>query len=309
MKGLLKSLTYFYKQGALPSVLLFASPRGGSTWITELIASQPRFWPISEPLNLRSVWVRKHLKLNSFKELYGDSATQKIYEYYQKILAGGYADLRLRPGLPFYRLFTNRIVVKENQGCLDRMGWFEDSFGVKIIHLIRHPIPVALSREVFPLLDEFAECALRSQFSTEELLLADRIIASGSHLEKGVLAWCLHHLPALRAERESWLRISYEETVLQPENVIDRLVNTLSLSDSDRMKRQIVEPSQVTRKSNAETRKLLTGKQNREFLIHKWKRRVSDADLQRVDAILQTFDAKIYSAFSPTPLSRPLSND
>lgn len=281
--------------------MLFASPRGGSTWVTELVASQPGFWPISEPLNLRSSWVRENLGLSSFSELYDDKNTIRILEYYGRLLGGGLTDLKLRPGLKFYRPSTNRIVVKENQGCLDRMRWFEDTFGVLVIHLIRHPIPVALSREVFPLLDSFKDCALRKRFSADELSLADRLIDSGSHLERGVLTWCLHHAPALREERASWLRVYYEQTVLQPDTVIEQLADRLLLPDRERMKRQIVEPSQVMRKSDSETQELLTGQDNRDYLVHKWKSRVSQSDLQKVDVILKTFDISIYSAFSPIP--------
>lgn len=301
MKGLIKSVFQWHRAGGKPPVMLFASPRGGSTWVTELVASQPGFWPISEPLNVRSEWVRSELGIDAFAGLYAECNAPQLQAYYTKLLRGGYSALKLRPGLKFYRPFTNRIVVKENQACLDRIDWFEDTFGVQIIHLIRHPIAVALSREVFPLLEQFDRCELRSQFSEEQLHLADDIIESGTHLQKGVLAWCLHHVPALRAERPSWVRISYEETVLQPERVIDRLINDLNLPDRERMEKQIIEPSQVTRKSNRETQKLLSGRENRECLIHKWTKRVSPQDLQEVDSILKAFHVSVYSAFSALP--------
>lgn len=309
MKRFLKSCLHRHSKCSVPSVILFASPRGGSTWVTELVASQPGFWPISEPLNVRSDWVRDQLGLTSFADLYSKQNIPKVLNFYSQLLDGTLVDLKLRPGLKFYRPFTNRIVVKENQACLDRMAWFEDTFGVKIVHLLRHPIPVALSREVFPLLDTFKNCELRAHFSDVELQLADRLIESGSHLEKGVLAWCLHHAPALRNERNSWLRVYYEETVLRPERIIDQLADHLALPDRGRMLKQIVEPSQVTRKSDSETQKLLSDQQNREYLIHKWESRVNQKELQQVGTILETFDISAYSAFSPTPLSRPLSND
>ena len=246
MKTLIKKFSQHFKPSELPSIILFASPRGGSTWVTELIASQPGFWPISEPLNVRSQWVRKQLRVNTFADLYGDAATPKIYKYYRKIFDGKLPDLKLRPGLPFYRPLTRRIVVKENQAGLDRLSWFEDTFGVRIVHLLRHPIPVALSREVFPLLEGFSECDLRKQFSTVELELADRIIRKGSHVQKGVLAWCLHHVPALRNPRDSWLTLTYEDTVLNPRDVIQQLAEKLLLPDAAAMAHQIKEPSQTS---------------------------------------------------------------
>jgi len=304
MKRLIKKFTQHFSVGAAPSIILFASPRGGSTWVTELIASQSGFWPVSEPLNVRSPWVRQHLGISTFADLYGDAATPKLHEYYSNILSGAYADLKLRPGLRFYRLITNRIIIKQNQGCLDRIDWFEDTFGVKVVHLLRHPIPVALSREEFPLLAGFHHCALRSHFSSDELELADRLIESGSHLEQGVLAWCLHHVPALKATRPSWLTVTYEETVLNPQGVIKRMVAALALEDEAAMSEQIDKPSQVMRKSNQETQALLQSGGSRAYLIEKWRSKISSEELEGVQMILDTFSVTLYAADRVKPMGR-----
>jgi hypothetical protein len=50
---LVKALTNVHRQGPLPNVFLFATPRSGSTWLMEIIASQPGFKYYDEPLNPR----------------------------------------------------------------------------------------------------------------------------------------------------------------------------------------------------------------------------------------------------------------
>jgi hypothetical protein len=303
MKRIIKRFLQWYRPGAAPAVILFASPRGGSTWVTELIASQPGFWPFSEPLNVRSKWVQRELGITSHADLYSAAALPKVRHYYERLLSGKFHELKLMPGKPFYKSFTNRIVVKENQGLLDRMAWFEATFGVQVIHLLRHPVPVALSREVFPLLDGFSGCALRKQFTAEQLELADALIDSGSHLERGVLAWCLHHGPALRENAESWLTLTYEETVLQPDRVIELLATRLNLPSRARMERQCSRPSRVARKSNIQTQQLLASGKNREQLIQKWQKQVSESDLVSVQRILNVFAIDLYSADQVLPAS------
>lgn len=296
-----KALYSIHKSSHEGPVVLFASPRGGSTWASELIASQPGFWPVSEPLNVRLPWVRQRLGLDSFGALYGQNADKQIRDYYKNICAGRYPELKLRPGQRYYRPITRRIVVKENQGCLDRIPWFEDTFDARIVHLLRHPIPVALSREVFPLLADFQSCRLRDRFTVEQLRLADDLIAHGSHLQQGVLAWCLHHVPALQDRRATWVQLTYEETLLQPAAVIKELAEKLFLSDTARMLAQISKPSLVTRKSDPATRALLEQGADAQALICKWLPRVSLDERKRVEDILQVFTVTLYSAHHPEP--------
>jgi hypothetical protein len=302
MKSLFKNVVHRHRPSKLPSIILFASPRGGSTWITELIASQPNFWPISEPLNVRADFVKKQLGVSKHSRLYSEAVLPRIEAYYSKILNGQYPDLKLRPGLRFYRPITDRVVIKENQACLNRIAWFEDTFEVKIIHLLRHPIPVALSREVFPVFDGFESCGLRQYFSEEQLALTDSIIESGTHLEKGVIAWCLHHVPALLATRSSWITLTYEETVLSPERVIGELANRLSLPNEVMMLTQVRRPSQVARKSNVETQKLLNMGEKRENLVNKWKSKVTIVELESAQRILNIFGVKQYRASEVLPI-------
>jgi hypothetical protein len=256
---------------------------------------------VSEPLNVRLPWVQQRLGLCTFGALYGQSADKYIRDYYENIFAGCYADLKLRPGQRYYRPVTHRFVVKENQGCLDRIPWFEDTFNANIVHLLRHPIPVALSREAFPLLADFQSCALRERFTSEQLRLADTLIAHGSHLQRGVLAWCLHHVPALEDRRATWVQLTYEETLLQPVAVIKELAEKLHLPDTDRMLKQISKPSLVTRKSDPATRALLKHGADPQTLISKWLPRVSLDEQASVEGILKTFGVTLYSAYHPEP--------
>ena len=277
-------------------VLVFASPRGGSTWISKLIFTQPGFCLVSEPLNVRRAVASRELGTDRFCDLYGEGGWRIIEPYYQRLLSGEIPEYRPLPGEWFYRFRLRRSVFKQNQGGGDLLDRMEARLGFKIIHLIRHPIAVAVSREVHPLLDEYGACALRGYFSDAQNYLADRIIEKGSHLEKGVLAWCLHHIPALNASVKDGLILSYENAVLDPDSTVEKLASFLEVADPDLMRSSIQEPSNVIGKSDAKTQALLSSAVNRGQLVSKWRDRVGEQEECELMEILAEFSCELYRA-------------
>lgn len=294
-------LSLHFHRDKFPDVFLYASPRGGSTWITELVRSQPGFRMVSEPLNLRKPLAVDYLGSSSFANLYGDEGWKRIQPYYRDLLANRISAYRPWPGRKFYRPLTWRTVIKENQGAGDQLARIESEFGCRIVHVLRHPIAVALSREVFPLLVDFHRCPLREHFQSEELSLADKMIKQGNHLEKGVVAWCLHHRPALDAQRSSWFVCTYEAMVMHPDPIVNALTTHIKASRPDKMRATLTRPSNVARKSDAETQFLLHDDGEREKLVTKWMSKVSEDGRKRAADILNTFSIRLYKADEPKP--------
>lgn len=285
------------------SVVLFASPRGGSTWATEIIFSMTGFGLVSEPLNLRRSLVRSSLNMESFAELSGEAGWERIEPYYDRLLRGRVSQFKPLPFRRFYRPLVRRIVIKQNQGAGDLLRKIEDRFGCRIIHALRHPIAVALSREVFPLLPDFHKCPLREYFDADELTLIDSIILKGSHLEQGVIAWCLHHRPALRAHQPSWFAFAYEASVMNPHGFLEALAGYFNTVITPAMRESMSKPSAVTRKSDLHTQTILQDKTRRSELVTKWKQRVSPDESKRVQEILNLMKIDLYSSLETLPHS------
>ena len=51
---LIKHKSTFHKASGEDNIFLFSSPRSGSTWLAEIIAAQPGFKMVKEPLNVRN---------------------------------------------------------------------------------------------------------------------------------------------------------------------------------------------------------------------------------------------------------------
>ncbi len=69
----IKSFLSLHKPDGSPNTFLFSLPRSGSTWLMELIQTQPGFKTCDEPLDLRNPFVRGHSHLSAWEQLYDTS--------------------------------------------------------------------------------------------------------------------------------------------------------------------------------------------------------------------------------------------
>ena len=79
----LRSVSNRHRPGTLPNVFVFTTPRSGSTWLMELIQTQPRFKQCSEPLNLRVDGVARRLGISDWEALYQDANWPRVRAYFR----------------------------------------------------------------------------------------------------------------------------------------------------------------------------------------------------------------------------------
>jgi hypothetical protein len=298
LKRAVKSMSNVHRPDGRANVLLFSTPRSGSTWVMELIWTQPGFKYCNQPLSLFNPLVRKHLGTDRWESLYESDFSPTLERYFRDICEGRLRFANPNPLRGHYRPITHRIVFKEIHGCADRINWFRDTFNARIAYLIRHPIAVAISSEQFPLIGAFLETAYRDHFSREQLSFADRIATSGTPLERGVLSWCLQNSVPLREASDDWAIVTYEQLVVDPAPVIQELASKLDLTAPDRMREALTVPSvNVKIKSNEETQHLLyeTTADRRPDLVDKWRRKVDANEVARAMDIVSTFELDVYT--------------
>ena len=306
LKNLIKSASNIHIPGNRPDVFVFATPRGGSTWFMELVCSQKGFRYCSEPLNIRSGQVRHFSGISTWEELYEPETSQKYRNYFSDIINGRVSFRNPNPFREYYRPITHRMVFKVIHGGVDRINWFRDEFNARILLCLRHPIPVSLSRVDFPFLERFLDSKFREQFSGGQQDMVAHMIKSGSKLQKGVTAWCVHNAIPLKSMESDWAVVTYEQAVVQPEPVIDYLCRKLDLPDPDRVYRRLNIPSRSVVLSNNETKDMLKRgmvSNNRNALIEKWKSSVAADDISDAQKILDIFEIDIYKASESLPSS------
>lgn len=306
VKRLVKSVSNVHRPDGRPNVLVFSTPRSGSTWLMELIWTQPGFKYCNQPLSLINPQVRRELGINGWGELYDERTLPRLERYFDDICAGRVRFSNPNPLRGHYRAVTHRVVFKEIHGLADRVDWFAGRFDARVAFLVRHPIAVAISSERFPLLGTFLTTAYRDHFTGEQIAYANRVAADGSHVERGVLSWCLQNVVALGKRSPEWAFVTYEQLVLDPGPVIAELAGKLELSAPDRIAEALTVPSVNVRiKSTEETRRLLLeGTQDhRPDLIEKWRRRVDADEEHRAMRTLEVFGIDVYRDGEVLPAS------
>ena len=303
MKEVIKSLSNLHRSKG-KDIAVLATPRGGSTWMMQIVASQKAFKAINEPFNIRDPLVRRSSGIFSWQELY-EARTERIKEYLNGFQRGKFGGFNPNPFRRGYRPFSARLVFKIIHLRPDWLFGIDKLLNLKIIMLLRHPVPVALSRKEFPVLDFFENEAFSAAFSKEQIGEARNIAIRGSHLEKGVLAWCLHNAPVLWDPPTVWEMFFYEECVLNEEKEFERLLTFCECHNKGRALEQAQIPSLVIGKSDRETQAFLrkgqSTKIDRRFLVEKWRKRVTNDELRQVQGILDMFRVDKYKAdeFSP----------
>ncbi len=297
IKRAAKAASNVHRPDGRPNVLLYSTPRSGSTWLMELIWSQPGFKTCNQPCYLEHPAVRRHLGIEDWDELYSVGATEKLRRYFDRICKGRIGFTNPNPLRRYYRPISHRIVFKEIHAPGDRVNWIRDAFDARVVYLIRHPIAVTISSERWPTLPALIRSDYARHFTAEQLEHARRIAEEGDDLERGVLMWAMHNAVPLREAAPDWAVVSYEQLVLDPEPVIGELATKLELPEPDRLRAGLGIPSVNVRfKSTEETRRVLNdgdaGK--RPFLVQKWRAKVDRAAEARVMAIPRLFGLEVY---------------
>jgi len=299
------------------SIALFTSRRSGGTWISEMIGSQDGIRTLGQPL---SIWQiadsGAEIEIPVFD--YGQLARldrderASLEAFLLRLLTGEViVNAPWRFWEPSFTWTADRLLLKitDANSIID---WFNQTFDLQVVYLIRHPIPQALSCiELGWGLTVKAYLRKRSfvdrYLSAEQENFAWDIVRVGTQREKFVLNWVLENLVPLRhtPSESSWIWISYEEAVTNPMRTIEKLADVLDLTDRMAMKETIQTSSRTMRRGSSAERALTLGSRGRSALITRWKDVVDDREECKLMSILDRFDVHFYQygSFSPvTPM-------
>src|SRR4051794_23121888 len=143
--------TTSHRQGAKPNICLFATPRGGSTWLMEIIGSEPRVRYLHEPF---ASWfglpaqVRKMPKYECGHPVrFSSDQEEQTFAAYTELLLSGRATVNARWDFwkSGYTFRSDRLVLKilEAKALID---WFDSHFDIQVVLLTRNPVATALSQ-------------------------------------------------------------------------------------------------------------------------------------------------------------------
>jgi len=306
VKFALSAISNIHRQGPEQNILLFATPRGGSTWVMEILASQPRVKYFDEPFNIRRANVAHTKLFQGWEDLMPDTnSPDALVKYMNDLAANRYPHMNPPPFRPLHRLRTDRIVFKIHE--LEHLvGTLATRCNAQVVYLLRHPVPTTLSRAVFPRLELFLWSPYyRGLIGNEQTLREiERIVAHGSHLERGIISWCYENIVPLRHPDFDGLFVTYEELVMNPLRSCDLLLDRLHFHDRSAMLAAFDQPAGNIEMSKTVTRSMFADsdeRKRRTYLVTKWLQRMTAAEHATVAAILDLFGIDTYTADDPMP--------
>lgn len=301
-RGLVREVVWWaacrHRPGPDRDICLFATRRGGSTWAMELVAANRGIRPMNQPLETlsRNLTLAQAFEIprfplgqiTSLDEGQGDG----LQRYLERLFSG---EVVVNAPLRFWRAGFERVSDRTVLKITDAkavIDWFDRTLDVDIVYFTRHPVPQALSciRNGWNLTTHAYLADPR--FCAEYLGAAEGrchdLAADGSELERWVLNWAVENAAplALLPRRPHWTHVRYEDTVLRPEDELQRLATRLGLSDVDAMRRRLKRPSESSRRSSASTRADIR-RGDATAAANGWRRHVDADDLTRSARILE----------------------
>ena len=299
------------------TILIVGSPRSGTTWLMEILATLPRYTNIFEPLN--PIWCPNSFEVGFRSRTYiqPDTNWPEGEEYLRKTFTGQIANIPVKESLiisllagfsiknTMRRLLGDKLIVKSvNMNRL--LPWISEKFQLRgIVFIIRHPCAVVVSQlktglcgyrpshppyiDVFPTRKEILDEA--SKINGFEPELFDMLKKIKTREEILAASWCLdNYVPLSHKKPHPWLFVVYENLVKDGENEISRLFNEIGEQKIPKTAfHNLKKPSMVIIK---EEEKLI---KNPIEQLSKWKKTLSEKQIESILKIVSEFGLDFYS--------------
>ena len=297
---ILKSFSNIHIHDNKKDVFLFSTARGGSTWLMEILASQPGMKYYDEPFNIRRSNVQYTGLFEGWNSLMPEGMMDSdIISYLKLLQSNKYKFMNPPPFRKNHRILTNRSVFKIHE--LEHLvNDVRDQCDGLIVYLIRHPISNTLSRYVYPRLELFIKSKYYrdNYLDTNQISEITKIYENGTKLQKGIVSWCYENLiPINHMDKKDWLVVSYEELLLNSEKVCETMADFLLFEHLDKMLAALNTPSANISMSKKDTLDILKDPdeiRRKQCLVKKWKTRISAEEEKECFNILELFGLDIY---------------
>ncbi len=297
------------------TICLFCHPRGGSTWLAEILLQIPGSCLIDEPLQKGKIKTEGILKEQNqpyrhildpadklfFEELYiSPDAEWKEAEFlFSDILGGRMDSLSLYDEAGPQRLKNaHTYIVKFNYGHLV-MQWLINKFPVTPVILTRHPCAVVASqmKMKMPEIQNFGKIITSNDFERRGIVKKYVDVFSNITRVEEYLAfwWSVKVKETLYAllPQMKYLIIAYESLLTNFEDEIKRLFEWTGKDIPQNLGALRFRPSASTHASSID--RIHNKKQ-----LMAWKSELSDDQIKKIFNIVEKFEIDIYGS-DPEP--------
>lgn len=269
-----------------PPILITGSPRSGTTWLTEIVASQSRGVMVDEPLYLS----KPHVQAAGFSWrtcIQPGERRIPAERLFEGIFSGSAISPREILGNTIVHVLRSRRLVVKSVRAMRLLGWLSEVFpSVRVVVLARHPCAVVSSQmrhEHFPSISEVADFD-REYVAALLPHLLSWVDSLSSEVEYRALTWALdqHAYLTLEGDSPQWSRLFYENLVEEGWPAVKRGVShvgiTLKDPSSDLMRRN-------SREAKGFSADHSSASVNRRLVI--WQDRLSSRQVERILSVVK----------------------
>jgi hypothetical protein len=282
------------------NVFIFSDPRGGSTWLTEVILKILKGYEVLwEPLYFNEDEELKKLNFDRRPYIPEDREWPEALDAIDNILKGKALNV-------WTMSMSNTEDIKKANGLIVKMcrgnasvPWIVRNFKTKLkpIYMIRHPFAVASSQINWPAWDyEKVQFNVPEVPNNEIYSEHAKFLSTIEYIDEELVAlWCITNSIALSNPKNNidWITINYEEMVMNPAETLRRVLNAWDLLDVDID--GIVDfhkPSSTSLDSSA-----IKGASQ----VEQWTNRLTTDQIKRMKRVLDYFQIDWYSS-DPYPM-------
>jgi len=290
------------------TVAVFAQPRGGSTWFTNLINALPHSAKIDGPLyqgafipdgTMPSGKVSKLKSLNEldlhFHQYIPHNADwPEAKDFFQQLFSQHFYTPYLFQETSLSELTKARRFVFKFYHASLMMPWIVENFDVKSIFLVRNPYAVIASQLNYY---AFEQTILTGQYKIPTFRFSEFFdqyedILTEIKKPEEILAarWCLNYMPLVSNpdNNRKWLTVSYESMLLHKEQELERVFNFIGQPIPAGIEKIYRIPSISTEKSADEIKDVTKH-------LNNWKFRLSSEQIENIGKVLRKFQVVGYS--------------
>ncbi|MBZ0205145.1 MAG: sulfotransferase [Flavobacteriales bacterium] len=297
----LARLQRYMKTDPSRAILLFASPRGGSTWMEEMLATIPRTATIWEPLDLDRGTGFRELGFGWRQHIPEETRWPEAEELFTCLFSGKLLSPYLAQATtPAELRAADRLIVKFVRGHL-LLPWLVKRFSMpKPVLLVRHPCAVVASMMKHGAWDEHPiPPPLPAAHRYDELVMHYHNIAGTIRTKEEYLAhiWCSTHAYLLKhpLNDKAWTTITYEELLLDTEGTLKKVFAPWGMPVPQAALELSKHPSRTTRPGSPTAQPL-------DQLTH-WRSLLDQGQQDRILGMVERFDVDLYGT-DPLPVRR-----
>lgn len=289
LKGLAAAMKFHEEE----SILLCADPRGGSTWLAEILLQEKGLAMIWEPLHLAHNPLFRKLKFGYRQHIPEQTSWPLAKRAFDKLLSGKNLNL----WTTFYcsmRQLTqaDRLLIKMCRAGL-LLPWLTENYDFKRkpIYLVRHPYAVVASQLRQGSWDNLSKSFNIPHQPFNGIYDQHRLFLEklSSPAEVLTATWCICNSYLLTHPKNNinWITLTYEHLYCEPLDQLKRIYHIWNSPLPTGIKAHIKVPSKTALSSSPV--------HDRERQLAQWMDYFKKEDLRSMNEILKYFGIELYN--------------